>query len=154
MSKFKKVQHTPEGATITDLIITIFRANGALLRVGDALMKDLGVTSTRWQVLGGIGDAPKTVAQIARDFGLSRQGVLWVVQTLVKDGIVEQVDNPNHRRAQLVQLTTHGRKLLDEINGRQAVWSNAVAEGMSATELKKALAAIKRLHDKVVASAK
>lgn len=154
MSKFKKVQHTPEGAVITDLIITIFRANGALLRVGDALMKDLGVTSTRWQVLGAIGDTPKTVAQIAREFGLSRQGVLWVVQAMVKENILELIENPNHRRAQLVQLTAHGRKLFDEINRRQAIWSNGVAEGMSAAELKKVLSAVKRLHDNVIASAK
>lgn len=154
MSKFKKAQHTPEGAAITDLIIAIFRANGALLRVGDDLSKDLGLTSARWQVLGGIGETPKTVAQIARDFGLSRQGVLWVVQTLIKDGVVELTDNPNHRRAQLVQFTAHGRKLFDELNRRQTVWSNAVAEGMSVPELKKAVAAVKRLHDKVIASTK
>lgn len=154
VSKFKKAQHTPEGAVITDLIIAIFRANGALLRVGDDLSKDLGLTSARWQVLGGIGETPKTVAQIAREFGLSRQGVLWVVQTLVKDGVVEFIDNPNHRRAQLVQFTVHGRKLFDELNRRQTVWSNELSEGMSVTELKKALTTIKRLHDRAIASTK
>jgi DNA-binding MarR family transcriptional regulator len=58
------------------------------------MLRDLELTSARWQVLGAIVQTPRTVAQIARYFELTRQGVLWVVQSMLKDGIVELAKNP------------------------------------------------------------
>jgi hypothetical protein len=78
--------HTPEGAAVTELVLSIFRANGRLLREGDVLARDLGLNAARWQSAGAIFLAPKTAAQIAREFELSRQGVLLVVQSLLKSG--------------------------------------------------------------------
>jgi hypothetical protein len=72
--------HTREGTAITELILAIFLTNGRIIRAGDTLLRDLGLTGARWQVLGAIKDTPKTVAQIARKYELSRQGVLWLVQ--------------------------------------------------------------------------
>src|SRR5438045_4880048 len=69
--------HTPEGAAMTEFILSLFRANGRLIAVGDQLARDFGLTAARWQVLGAITDTPRTVAQIARHFGLTRQGVLF-----------------------------------------------------------------------------
>jgi DNA-binding MarR family transcriptional regulator len=137
-------RHTAEGAAITDLIIAIFRANGRLLREGDVLTRDLDLTSARWQVLGAIIDSPKTAAQIAREFELSRQGVLLVVQHLLKSGLVELIDNPNHRRAKLVQLTKRGLKLNDVLMRRQAVWANDIGVSFSTRELKQAFKVIER----------
>jgi DNA-binding MarR family transcriptional regulator len=99
MTRTKRIERTAEGAAISELILAIFRANGRLIRAGDVLTRDLGLTSARWQVLGAIAPAPKTVAQIAREFELTRQGVLWVVQSMIGDGFVELINNPDHRRA-------------------------------------------------------
>ena len=44
--------------SLTDVIIGVFRLNGALLVCGDALVADLGLTSARWQVLGAIALSP------------------------------------------------------------------------------------------------
>ena len=62
---------------LTDLIVETFRLNGRLLAAGDGLVADLGLTSARWQVLGAIAASPVPlpVASIARNMGLSRQGV-------------------------------------------------------------------------------
>ena len=43
---------------LTDLVLDVFRLNGALLASGDTLVKDLGLTSARWQVLGAIALSP------------------------------------------------------------------------------------------------
>ena len=80
-------EHTPEGAELTRAILAIFRLNGSLLRAGDELVKDLGVSSARWQVLGAIDDGPLPVARIARDLGFQRQGVQPTVNRLVRDGL-------------------------------------------------------------------
>lgn len=147
-----KTGHTPAGAAVTDLIMTIFRANGRLLRSGDTLTRDLGLTAARWQVLGAIEVAPKTVAQIARDYELTRQGILWVVQSLVKDGFVELVDNPDHRRAKLVCYTDRGRDVYAQVSSRQQSWSNQLGTELDIDAVRIATEAVRRLGDIAVAN--
>src|SRR5690242_5540048 len=118
-------QRTPKGVAITDLVLSIFRTNGHLLAAGDELMSHLHISSARWQVMGAIAPHARTVAQIARRFELTRQGVLWVVSALLNDGLVELVDNPDHKRAKLVQLTDRGRRIYRELEQRQIRWANA-----------------------------
>lgn len=139
--------HTQEGAAVTEFILTIFRANGRLLRAGDRMARDLGLTAARWQVLGAIEHAPKTVAQIARDYELTRQGILWVVQSMVRDNLVTLIKNPDHRRAKLVQFTDHGRETYAEISRRQRLWSNGLAESFKLGELTSGLASVRRLGE-------
>jgi DNA-binding MarR family transcriptional regulator len=145
-------KHTREGAAVTELILTIFLTNARIMRAGDALLRDLGLTGTRWQVLGAIKHTPKTVAQIARQHELSRQGVLWLVQSLLDEGLVKYVDNPDHKRAKLVIFTEKGRKLYDEIERRQHVWSNEIGTAFSAEDLQSAIACIRRLGEVIKGS--
>ena len=135
----------------TKLVLAIFRTNGRLLRSGDVLTKDLGLTAARWQVLGAIEHKAKTVAQISRDYELTRQGVLWVVQAMIKDGTVELIHNPDHRRAKLVQPTENGRQLYQEVARRQRDWASQLAEAFTAPELADALDVVVRLGDAVLA---
>src|ERR671919_2118381 len=100
-------ERTPTGETATEVILSIFRANGLLLAAGDLLVADEGLTSARWQVLGAIAlaEGPLTVPQIARRMGLTRQSVHATVNRLVADGLLELAPNADHRRSQLVRLT-------------------------------------------------
>ena len=141
--------HTPKGTAVTALILHTFRANGRLLRAGDLLCRDLEVTSARWQALGAILDTPKTVAQIAREFELTRQGVLPVVRSMAKDGLVKLVANPNHRRAKLVQITDRGRVIYKELLRRQASWANDLGKSFTVAELQQAADVLSRLGDAV-----
>lgn len=119
---------------LTDLILEVFRLNGRLLAAGDALTRPFGQSSARWQVLGAIADEPRTVASIARNMGLARQSVQRTADVLERDGIVEFVDNPAHRRAKLVRLTRRGRRILDRITEAQAGWANDLAAGAALDE--------------------
>lgn len=138
-------RRSPEGAVMTDIILGIFRVNGRLLRAGDRMARDIGLTSARWQVLGAIEARPKTVAQIARDYELTRQGILWVVQAMVKEGLVELVKNPDHRRAKLVRMTQMGLDSWNTIAERQLVWGEELAEHFELAELKAGLSIVERL---------
>jgi len=116
------------------------------------MVRDLGLTSARWQVMMAIEKQPRTVAQIAREFELSRQGVLWVVQSMVKDGVVELIHNPDHQRAKLVQLTAKGQAGARQINLRQKVWANMLAEAFDPESLQVAIAIIQQFADMIVAT--
>jgi DNA-binding MarR family transcriptional regulator len=106
----KAKQHTPSGEAFARVILEAVRFNGCLLAAGDRLTQDLGLTSARWQVLGAIDEGPLPVAQISRNMGLSRQAVQRVANELAAGGFVAFADNPNHRRAKLVELTEIGRR--------------------------------------------
>jgi len=141
--------HTPQGAVFTDLVLEVFRLNGALLAFGDGMTRDLGLTSARWQVLGALDQGPATVSQIARAMGLSRQSVQRLVDVLVTEGLLTLRDNPNHRRARLVDFTAAGRAALDAVTARQAAWANAVAATVPGKDLDVARDVIRALRRQV-----
>ena len=134
-------------AAMTALILETFRLNGRLLAAGDTLVRDLGLTSARWQVLGALAlsPVPLPVAHVARNMGLSRQNVQRLTDELAGQGIVRFAPNPHHQRAKLILLTERGRALYEAAAERQAPWAAALADGLSrraidaATELLRAL---------------
>src|SRR3712207_8221001 len=103
---------TPAADALTELMLEVFRVNGDLLSEGNRLTSSLGQTSARWQILGALRSGPLTVADIARNMGLARQSVQRTADVLAGDGVVEFVDNPAHRRAKLVRVTTLGQAVL------------------------------------------
>ena len=129
---------TPGGEAATEVILLTFRANGLLLRSGDVLAAEEGLTSARWQVLGAIALAqrPLTVPQIARRMGLTRQSVHATVQRLLADGLVELMPNADHQRSQLVGLTDRGGERYAAMDRRQAAWVKGLAKDVGRSSLK------------------
>jgi DNA-binding MarR family transcriptional regulator len=130
---------------VSELVIEVFRANGALLAAGDALARPAGLTSARWQVLGVIDHAPATVADVARTMGLRRQSVQQTADALVTDGHAVFVDNPRHRRAKLLDPTDTGRRALAEVERAHAVWADALAAALGPSRIEAATAALRAL---------
>src|SRR6185436_14767234 len=99
-----------QGAAVTALILETFRLNGRLLSAGDALVRNLELTSARWQVLGAIAAAPLplSVAQVARSMGLTRQAVQRLANEMERDGLLRFAANPNHQRAKHVVMAPRG----------------------------------------------
>lgn len=143
--------HTRAGAAFTALILETFRCNGLLLAAGDRLTKPLGLTSSRWQVLGAIVDQPRTVAQIARQMGLARQNVQRLADLLAEAGIVEYAENKDHLRSRLVRLTVSGRKTLTSLTRHQESWANRIAAGVPAAEIDHAVRTLQKLRASVSA---
>ena len=126
------VRRTHTADALTDLILEVFRVNGGLLTQGDRIAGTFGQTSSRWQILGALRHGPETVAGIARTMGLARQSVQRTADLLASEDVVEYVDNPAHRRAKLVTLTTAGKETLSKISALQAEWTNALAAALEA----------------------
>lgn len=117
---------------MTALILEVFRVNGDLLSDGDRIAGAHGQTSSRWQVLGALRNGPETVAGIARVMGRARQSIQRTADILESEGIVEYVENPAHRRAKLVRLTSAGETILGRISALQVEWTNRLAAAMEA----------------------
>lgn len=125
------------GEALTELILTLFRANNLTLLWGDRIVAPFGLTSARWQILGAIvhAERPQPVAWLARDLGVNRQNVQRIVNDLHKEGIVMLETNPHHRRAHLVVLTEKGRSAFDSAINAYAPKVNDLAAGLSLEDI-------------------
>jgi DNA-binding MarR family transcriptional regulator len=121
----------------TDLILTVFRLNGRLIDAGNGLVKDLGLTSAWWQVLGALSLSPMPlpVAHIARNMGLARQSVQRITDLLANEGMVRFAPNPHHQRAKLLVLTDRGAAAVAAAGERQRPWACHLAAGLTEERL-------------------
>jgi DNA-binding MarR family transcriptional regulator len=140
------MRRTKPSEAFTELILEIFRLNGRLLSAGDALTRPAAQTSARWQVLGALDEQARTVADIGRRMGLTRQSVQRTADLLEADGLVSYADNPAHQRAKLAVLTSRGRATLDDITRRQIEWANRIASRLAEKDLQDAIRTLRAVR--------
>jgi DNA-binding MarR family transcriptional regulator len=136
---------------LTELILTLFRANNRTLTWGDRLVRPLGLTSARWQVLGTIvaADRPQPVAWLARDLGANRQNVQRIINDLHKEGLIAFRANPHHRRAQLIVLTEKGKRTYDAAIRLFDPKVNTLADGVPVKDIETAHRILTALRKKL-----
>jgi DNA-binding MarR family transcriptional regulator len=83
--------------------------------------------------------------------GLARQSVQRTTDLLARDGLVEYLENPAHRRAKLTRLTQGGQRTLAAISARQVAWTNALtrAMGVHDTRIREALEVLRALRNEL-----
>lgn len=140
-----KPTRTTKGTLVTELILALFPLHGALLAAGDSLSSEVGLSSALWQVLGALKESPRTVSQIGRVMGLTRQSVQRSVNILKEDGLVELVRNPDHQTSPLVRMTAKGEEAYRKVMCLQIEWSNGLGERLKVDELKVATRAVRTL---------
>ena len=138
-------------AVITDLVLETFRLNGRLLASGDALVADLGLTSARWQVIGAmaLSPVPLSVAQIARNMGLTRQAVQRLANEMEADGLMRFAPNPHHQRAKLVLLTAAGKSAFAAAMKRQGAWASDLGAGLDPRKVATAVATLRSVRQRL-----
>jgi DNA-binding MarR family transcriptional regulator len=136
---------------VTDLVLETFRLNGRLLASGDVLVADLGLTSARWQVLGAIAlsPVPLSVAQIARNMGLTRQAVQRLVNEMEADELVQFAPNPHHQRAKLVVLSAAGKSAFAAAMKRQTAWATELGTGFTARKIAAAVVTLRSIRQRL-----
>ncbi len=136
---------TFKGALATELILALFPLHGALLAAGDSLSSKVGLSSALWQVLGAHNEKPRTVSQIGRVMGLTRQSVQRSVNILNEEGLVELGPNPDHQTSPLVRMTGKGVKAYQKVMCLQIEWSNGLGGQLRAEDLKIATRVLRTL---------
>ncbi|MDV8079697.1 MarR family transcriptional regulator [Rhodococcus sp. IEGM 1370] len=140
-------QRTPDGDALTALVLPVFELNGEFLAAAQDITEPTGLTPAWWQVLGATLDEPLSVADIARrvGLGLARQSVQRTANLLVDKGWAVYVDNPNHKRAKLLEPTAKGRDTVAELRDAQHAWSDAVGAAVGESELKAFAATLEKI---------
>ena len=153
MSKQAKLdgRYTRGAELFTNLVLETFRLNGCLTFAGDRMTKSLGLSTARWQTLGALAIAHRslTVPQIARAMGLQRQSVQRNVDLLVRDGMVVTVDNPDHQRARLVVPTAKGKAAYAKAIAIQIRWAEGMSAGLPISDLAAAVSVLGTLRTRI-----
>jgi len=136
---------TDAGELLTGLVLTTFRLNARLMDAAQVLAVVGGLTAAWWQVLGGILDRPRSVADIGRRMGMTRQGVQRVADLLVDHGLAEYRPNPAHRRAKLLACTEAGYWAIRRISLVQQPFADRVGGAVGADRLRTALGTMQSL---------
>ena len=141
----KVIPQTSAGVALTDVILAVFRVNGALLEAAEGMAQAGGLTAARWQVLGGVLDEPRSVAEVARRMGLTRQAVQRLANVLVDEGFASWETNPRHARAKLLAPTPKAYAAIERIAAVQHPWSNALGDALGVPELRAAATTLGRV---------
>ncbi|QDY69294.1 MarR family winged helix-turn-helix transcriptional regulator [Qingshengfaniella alkalisoli] len=130
------------------LVLEVFRLNGCLIAAGDDKVAPFGLSSARWQILGAAirTSEPRTVSQLARETGASRQAVQRLTNVLVDGGLLEMTENPQDKRAQRVEVTEKGRSVYSRANRVRQIWLGDIAECLGEDEIEHALRLLERLR--------
>jgi DNA-binding MarR family transcriptional regulator len=92
---------------------------------------------------------PLTVPQIAQMRPTSRQRMQRLADELAAEGLVEFIDNPQHRRSKLVQLTPKGDTGYRESNARFLAIASTLGVGLSEGDVRRTREIVRRLSDEV-----
>ena len=138
---------TREQELLSALAKTTFRLNGQFLAIGEELARPAGLTAAWWLVLGTVLEAPLSVAEVAREIGVTRQSVQRIADVLVERRLAAYRPNPAHRRAKLLSPTADGRSAIHRIGPAHAAFADRLADAVGMTELKHILEAAGRLSD-------
>jgi DNA-binding MarR family transcriptional regulator len=142
----KRVEETPTGATLTDVLVEVVRLAEFFTQSGEALARSEGQSLARWLVLESLEDEPRPVAEVARRLRLARQSVQRVADLLVSEGLVAYEANPRHRRAKLARLTPSGRKVLERIQQAQHEWADRHGTDVGLADLEQAAQLLRRIR--------
>jgi DNA-binding MarR family transcriptional regulator len=124
------------------LVEDVLECAGALRRYGDALTRPLGQTEVRWAVMSVLSGGARTVPQVARRLGVTRQSVQRVANLLAAEGLIESVANPDNARSPVFRLSKHGEDILAAITREADPWHRRVGEELSLEDLRRARAAL------------
>ena len=96
-------------------------------------VKELGVTTVQWAVLGALSDPRPTygmsVGALADFLVVSRQNLDGVLKRLERDGLVERVTDPADKRARMVMLTREGFAFWADLRQRIFQFYDQAASG-------------------------
>ena len=118
-----------------------------LVQVGERLHAREPLTLSMRAVLEFLArEGPATVPGIARSRHVTRQHVQALANGLLARRLVELVDNPAHKRSPLVRLTRAGERTIRRMKAREAPLLARCAVGVSRSDVKKAVEALRAVR--------
>jgi DNA-binding MarR family transcriptional regulator len=142
---------SPQAEVFRRFTRSVFDAQAALLKHGDAANAEFGQSSARWRVLQRIAGGQTSVAAIARSTGYSRQGVQRLADALVTEGSARYGPDESDRRRQLLELTRAGTVTLERMEAHFDTWAARLTADLPGTDLAALAGALEHIRLVVLA---
>lgn len=142
----------PIPAEPQDLKLLVEEVNGLALRLRQAIRVGedaAGLLSATRCVLRLLLEGPKTVPQLARIRGTSRQNVQIQVNRLQREGLLAFVSNPAHRRSALVSLTQDGQDVMASAVRAEQNFADGLSLQVSQSEVRTVVELLRRLRESI-----
>ncbi len=94
----------------------IRKIDNRLRWLGDTLHPEMGLTAAKRSLLLSLHrEGPQTVPDLARERLVSRQVIQTQANDLLKEGLICNRSNPNHRRSPLLALSPQGERCISRM---------------------------------------
>lgn len=148
--KTKTGQRPDTARLLSELLNEIAYTYFPLRAAGDAMTARFGQTTAEWGLLRTLDTkGPMTVAALARSRPVARQWIQRLANQLAKEGFIEFVDNPDHKRAKLMRITPDGRNLLQRIGAAHDVWVREMKKEFDPRAVSVTVALLRKLRDRL-----
>jgi len=124
------------GAELHTLFREVFRLQSTLSEVVDRVHEQAGMRTSQVRLastLLELGQA--TVPDVAHIMKVSRQFVQTAINELEKQGMIEFLKNPRHKRSKLLKLTDHGKDTLEQAHKNEEAIIEQIVPDMDATSV-------------------
>lgn len=128
MNLWRNIAMSETQEKLSALALTTFALNGLFLTVAEQLTAPVGITATRWQVIGAVLKEPLTQSEIARRMGITRQSVRRTSLQLVAEGMLYFTSNPSSRKAMLLHPTEKGYAVVNKIIPQHAAFAKQLED--------------------------
>jgi len=136
---------TAPKALLPLIIADIYELAGRFRDNGEAIAATVGQTQARWQVMSAASAAPRTVPQIARRLGVTRQNVQRIADLLVTEGSANFAPNPDHRASPFLELSVRGHASLATITKAADGYHAKLARKLADADIKAIHRGLRRL---------
>jgi DNA-binding MarR family transcriptional regulator len=134
-----------ELAALIEETVALFRR---LRGVGAEVYGESSLSGAHRNVLKELErEGVRTVPEMARARGVSRQHVQAHVNDLARQGYVELLENPAHKRSRRVRLTGAGRRFLAEMANRERRLLSSLAVAAGAGEIEGAIRTLRVVRE-------
>lgn len=125
----------------------LFIIHNMMMRIGDRLVASLGLTSSRWMLLGAVANRPEPpmLSDLSDDALLSLQNVSRMVACMEEDGLLERYSKPGAGRATFVRLTPRGRDIHEATKEQARRFAAAFLAGLSESDVERTEQDLERL---------
>ena len=111
-------------------------------------LEPLGLSPRAWGVLSTLSESgPLTQIDLATTLSIDRTAMVYLLDELEAEGLVERVRNPDDRRSFLIHLTAKGRKTQRKAAGELAGQAESLLKPLDAAERRQLVELLGRVVD-------
>jgi len=127
------------------IVADVYELAGRFRSNGEDIADKLGQTQARWQVMSAASAEAKTVPQIARRLGVTRQNVQRIAHLLVAENWASFEVNPDHRSSPYLVLNKRGCAVLEQLTRAAEGYHARLARELPTAEINSIHRQLRRL---------